>query len=171
MLRDERVTYETTSFWFLLKTVSIKNLFINIRTLLSILFSLSFYYLFTGKDIDTTAQYFGNTIATISASLLGIVIAGLAILIAVLQGRIFGVLLQKKLLQRFLFPFWFITFLWGISTIICLIIAIFYSMISSQVLLVVMSIEIFIFTYSLLGTVNLMGHSIRIGLFLADLES
>ncbi|MEN2467641.1 hypothetical protein [Ornithinibacillus sp. FSL M8-0202] len=171
MKRNERITYKTTSFLALFRIYRFRTLIFNFSFLIAAVLSASFYFFY--KDINTTNQivnFVGTTLSSISASLLGIVIAGLAILIALTQGKTLSILLQRNVLQIFLFPFWILSFFWGISTLICIAI-IFLDIINFNYLFYLITFEVFIFTYSVLSTIQLMGHAIRLGLFLADYEN
>jgi hypothetical protein len=172
MSRNERITHKTTGFFSLLKIAGLKNLFLNLSTLIALISTLLFWYYNKNynPDIQKLIDYYSDTVGSISATLLGIVIAGLAILIAVFQGKILGSLLKNRILQKFLFPFWFVTVMWGLSTFNCILLNTF-SSINKNLLTIVLYFEIFIFVYSLFATISLMGHSIRVGLFLADLEA
>ncbi|MBA2943196.1 hypothetical protein HZF08_33540 [Paenibacillus sp. CGMCC 1.16610] len=141
-----------------------------IRTLtfyISLVLSVVFLWFFKNvADFSELIDYTSDTIASISATLMGIVIAGLAILISLTQGKLLTIFLQKNILQKFLFPFWVMTFLWGISSLICILIKLLQWM-SPVILLYVFTVEVFIFVYALFGTISLMGHAIRFGLYVA----
>lgn len=169
--RNERVTESTTSFWSLLNLVKVKTLIVNFSFLISIFITVAFYLVMSRKsDLLNTVNYFSNTIASISATLMGIVIAGLAILIALVQGKVLGLLLQKSVLQKFLFPFWFLSGTWALSTLLSTSSLFFYDPIGDYIVYY-LSFNFFAFTYSLFGTISLMGHAIRLGLFLATLPT
>lgn len=168
--RNERITYKTTSFIALLKIYKFRTLFFNISFLIAAIVSFSFYIYFKNNYlISLMVDYISTTLSTISASLLGIVIAGLAILIALTQGKTLSILLKRNVLQIFLFPFWLLSFFWGISTLTCIAIN-FLDIINFEHIFYLITFEVFIFIYSILSTIQLMGHAIRLGLFLADFE-
>ncbi|MGM1050264.1 MAG: hypothetical protein ACQEXX_29660 [Bacillota bacterium] len=169
MARNERVTSKTTSFYGLLKITTVKPFFITPAFFVAFLLAGVFYYFF--KDVTEFSElieYSSNTIASISATLLGIVIAGLAILISLSQGKLLSIFLQKNILQKFLFPFWVFTGAWALSTLVCISLKLF-EYFHYKVLLYIMTFEVFVFVYALLGTVSLMGHAIRFGIYIAQL--
>jgi len=169
--RDERITLSSTSFLSLLRISKIKSFIINWSFFFSVVaFILTYLKFKNTTDFSKLAEYYSNIIASVSATLLGIVLAGLAILIALMQGKVLGLLLRKNVLQKFLFPFWIIAASWAISVLLSVSMYLFYEELST-IYVYVLSTESFVFTYSLLGSISLMGHSIKLGIMLAELSA
>lgn len=133
-----------------------------------ILAGVFYYFIKDVTEFSGLIEYTSDTIASISASLLGIVIAGLAILISLTQGKLLSLFLQKNILQKFLFPFWVFAGAWALSTLICICLKLI-EYLDRDILLYVFTFEVFVFVYALLGTVSLMGHAIRFGIYIAQI--
>jgi hypothetical protein len=170
MTRRERVTSETTNFRSLIRIVTIKPFIKTPIFGISFILTILFWFFFRNvRDFKDLIDYTSDTIASISATLMGIVIAGLAILISLTQGKLLALFLHRNILQKFLFPFWIMTFTWGLSTLFCVLLKLIEWM-EPAYHLWVLTIEVFVFSYSLLGTISLMGHAIRFGLYVARAE-
>lgn len=172
--RVERVSTDNTTFFSLFKVVGLRNfVWKSYGFYIAILVTMLFQWIITNYDsqkIDKIAEYFGDQIASISATLLGIIIAGFAIILAVANGKILNLLLAESTLQKLLYPFWFISFFWALSTFVAVLIAFLPNLISYSILKYVISAEVFIFTYSLCGTIILIGNTVVLTLHLAELE-
>jgi len=169
MKRDERVSSKTTTFMGLLRITTFKPFLATPVFFVAVILAAIFYFYFKDiTDFSHLVEYTSDTIASISATILGIVIAGLAILISLTQGKLLSLFLQKNILQKFLFPFWVFTGAWALSTLICIIIKLF-QYFEPELLLYIFTTEVFVFVYALLGTVSLMGHAIRFGLYIAQI--
>jgi hypothetical protein len=68
----------------------------------------------------------------------------------------------------FLFPFWLLAGFWALSTLVCIALK-FFSNLPAEYLLYAIAFESFLFIFSILSTVSLMGDAIRLGLFFASL--
>lgn len=173
LTRGDRVTVETTSFFAMLRTVGIRNIvWKNIGFYIALLTSFATWYYFKERDMDyfkSSSAYIGDTIASVSGTLLGIILAGLAIIVAIANGKILHLLLANKMLQKILTPFWLVSVCWGLSTFICILINFVVSMSSIKIVLALTVMESFIFMYSLCGTINLIGNTIRVMVIIADL--
>jgi len=111
--RDERVV-ENLSFWSLLKTVKIKNItwkypifYVALAT--AILSHIMIRNIRT-SDLTKIFDYVSNTITSVSATLMGIIIAGLAIIVALSMGEISALLLRQKILKSYCFHFGLLPF-------------------------------------------------------------
>lgn len=172
--RGERVDPNTLNFWNLLRTVKLKNVTYKYpATYLAAIISVSIYYFLFSKlssdRLSKLLEYFSDTMASISATLLGIILAGLAIIVALAAGNILRLMLKGKILHKLLFPFWYVTVLWSISTALSIFIGISDLLLSNSHVELLLAIEVFIFTYSIYATVGLVGSSIKIMLILAQL--
>lgn len=172
MSRKNRVTPDTVNFYHLLKSVKMTALIFNFSFLFSVLITVLFKYYgsYSKATIQSLIEYLSGIIGPASATLLGIVLTGLAILIALFRENISGLLVKHGLLQRFLFPFWFVSILWGVSTFICTGFKLFQGL-PYKYLIYAIHFEIFIFIYALFSTVALLGHAIKVAIILADLEN
>jgi|GEM_PF-2780077 len=172
--RVDRVSADNTTFISLFKVVGLRNfVWKNYGFYLALITTILFQWIINDYDnqkIDNIAKYFGDPIASISATLLGIIIAGFAIILAVANGKILNLLLAESTLQKLLYPFWFISFFWALSTFVAVLIAFLPNVVSYSILKHVLCAEVFIFTYSLCGTVILIGNTVVLTLHLAELE-
>lgn len=171
--RGERVD-ENISFWSLLKTVKIRNLTWKYPVFyLAIVSATLSYFLMTNMNEDDlllTLTFASNTLTSISASLMGIIIAGLAIIVALSMGNILHLLLRNKILQKLLFPFWFMTLFWSLSTITSISLHFSRLVFTVPLQIYIFSLEAFFFTYALFGTVGLIGSTIKTMLIIAQLK-
>ncbi|WP_437831697.1 hypothetical protein ACQRXC_08620 [Niallia taxi] len=168
--------YSDTTYWGLYKTKGIK-FYIN--------WSLFWSLLITGSIILTLGKYSNLSIQLknigfainepligASASIFGIVIASLTLTITLFHQSLLPIMLEKKLLHKFLFPFWKAVSLWGISISLCLLLIICENvnlLIFLTKYLAVM--EIFIFLYSTFYTVGLTGLVIQLALQRAQMKN
>ncbi|RVT67645.1 hypothetical protein [Niallia taxi] len=161
------------SFWKMLRVTKVGTLTWKYPIFyISICLAVISYYYFSKMDAQSYADifpYISDTIASISATLMGIILAGLAIIVGLAVGDILNLLLRGKTLQKLLFPFWLVTLLWAISTIIAISLNFVPLFVSKSVELYLLSFEVFIFTYSVFGTVGLIGSTIKIFVLIAQL--
>ncbi|MFB5190456.1 hypothetical protein [Alicyclobacillus fastidiosus] len=116
------------------------------------------------------AQYIGNTGAQICGTLLGIVIAGLAIITALAAGKLLNILLKDNILHQLLFPFWLCAILWGITLGSCMLLYPATTLYSVYSLTWACFGVIFFFVYSTMATIGLVGNSIQIALLAAEYD-
>lgn len=156
----------------IIQVIGYKNIIFNFGFIFSLLITFVYWMYYSNYNIDKNLlyEYMGDTLLSTSGALLGIVIAGLAIIMAVLQERILHALYKLNLLKKFLYPFGFISILWGSSTLICFFIDLF-SLTKSEFLIPLVFFEIFLFTYALCSTVGLILDTLKIALVLAKLEN
>ncbi|MBJ7956824.1 hypothetical protein JDS77_03665 [Bacillus cereus group sp. N28] len=173
--REERTTYDNTSFFSMLKTNGISSLTVtNFGFYLAILTGILFYFILvrmTDQEIPEIANYISNILPGVSASILGIIIAGLSIVVALTSGKIFHLLLKNRTLQNLLFPFWYAATLWGILLFVSMSFPILIKMITIKPLVYILAITFSFFIYTLCGTIALIGNTIRIMIILADLNN
>ncbi|MCM3144690.1 hypothetical protein [Brevibacillus sp. MER 51] len=172
--REERVSTNNTNFFSLFRVVGLRNfVWKNYGFYFALCVTIIFGWVINHTDklkINDIAEYFGDPIASISATLLGIIIAGFAIILAVANGKILNLLLEDSTLQKLLYPFWFISFFWALSTFLSIVIVFLSNLVSENIMKYVFCAEVFIFTYSLCGTVILIGNTVVLTLHLAELE-
>lgn len=164
---------ENVSFWRLLHLFRKRYLIINFPFPIAVLIFILTHYLtshISPKDLIQTVQYLGNIATTSSAALLAIVITGLAVLIALANGKLLNLLLQRETLHRLLFPFWLVSIFLGITLAVSLalsISAIFMDDIQNRW---VISIISFCFAYSTSATIGLVGNTVQIGIKFAHFQ-
>ncbi|MCU5129368.1 MULTISPECIES: hypothetical protein [Bacillus cereus group] len=173
--REERTTYENTSFFSMLKSNGISSLTVtNFGFYLAVLIGIISYFTLVrmkNQTIIDIANYISNILPGVSASILGIIIAGLSIVVALTSGKIFHLLLKNKTLQNLLFPFWYAATLWGILLFVSMSFPILIKTITIKLLLYILTITFSFFVYTLCGTIALIGNTIRIMIILADLNN
>lgn len=121
-------------------------------------------------EIDNFSRYLGTTGSSIGGGVLGIVIAGLAIISALSNGGLSKVLLKNRLLHRLLFPFWLVSIIWCISILVFIALYFEIYFADEQFMRWLVTISCFVFTYALTSTVGLIGNTIQIGVISAKLE-
>ncbi|MGZ0084541.1 hypothetical protein ACWNXI_02895 [Caldibacillus thermoamylovorans] len=160
---------ETTNLLKLVLKIGLKR-FIHFHGFyFGILSAVSLYYILeriTQKQLEEFYKYLGDTIVSVSSSLLGIVIAGLALLIAILKEDILKPLYDSKLLQKFLVPFWVVSWCWGLSTVIGFFINV-GSYFCIGYMKFIAPFNIFFFVYGTFATIDLLGNAIKITLIIA----
>lgn len=170
--RGERVD-GNIDFWSLIRVAKVRNI-----TWKYPIFYIAFIVAFISnkyiRKMDSSSYegifpYFSDTIASISATLMGIIIAGLALIVALAMGDVLNLLLKNQTLQKLLFPFWMCTLLWAVSTFISISLNFIHLFLNKNIEIYIISFEIFIFTYTLFATVGLIGSSIRIMIIIAQL--
>jgi len=170
--RGDRVD-ENISFWSLLRNTKIGTLTWKYPIFyFSIIVAYGCYRVFKVLSKDTYVSlfpYISDTIASISATLMGIILAGLAIIVGLAVGDILNLLLKGKILQKLLFPFWFVTLLWAVSTLTAISLYFIPYLVNKEIEIIFLSFQSFIFTYALLGTVSLIGSTIKIMVLIAEL--
>jgi hypothetical protein len=170
-----KLEYKDTTYWGLFKIKGISN-FINWSFLWALLFtSLVFYLLWREGSIGTNLIIIGKAINEpllgASAGIFGIVIAALTLTIALFHQSLLPIMLETKLLHKYLFPFWKAVGLWGISILLC-----FFQIILEEIkfqgvyMASITGIEIFIFLYSTFYTVKLTGLVIQLALQRAQIK-
>lgn len=135
--------------------------------LLSMLIVRRMIFGYSRDTLIDIVKYLSNTGSQICSTLLGILIAGLAIIIAVVNGKLANLLLKGNILQRLLFPFWLVAACWGVS-LGCLMISYpLYPLLNENGLRFIILAESFLISFSLSATVGLIGNTIQIGLIIA----
>lgn len=171
-LRGERVD-ENISFLSLLRTTKVSNITWKYPVFyISVCIAVITYYYLNKMKVEQYDQifpYISDTIASISATLMGIILAGLAIIVGLAAGDLLNLLSRGKTLHKLLFPFWFTTLLWAVSTMIAISLNFLPIFLTKSIEIYIVSFEAFIFIYSLLGTVGLIGSSIKILLLISQL--
>ncbi|KAA1808164.1 hypothetical protein CN417_01435 [Bacillus thuringiensis] len=172
--REERATYDNTSFLSLLKENGIFSLTIgNLGFYVAILLGWLSYRVFINMkqtEITEIAGYISNILPGVSASILGIIIAGLSIIVALTSGKILHLLLKNKTLQNLLFPFWYAAALWGIIIVITMSFPIIIKITTMKILIYSIVFVLSLTIYTLFGTIALIGNTIRIMVILAQLN-
>lgn len=160
---------EINSFWKLVFKSGIKRFIYFHGFYLGIVSAIALYYFLgkiNGKQTEDIYKYLGDTIVSVSSTLLGIVIAGLAILIAVLKEDILKSLYDSQLLHKFLTPFLVVSWCWGLSTIIGVVINLgSYFFINHMKFIA--PFNIFLFVYGTFATIDLLGNAVRITMIIA----
>ncbi|QOY36506.1 hypothetical protein AWH56_002125 [Anaerobacillus isosaccharinicus] len=123
------------------------------------------FYFFTSicvytKMIDKIVYIY----ITVGASLFAIVLASLAVMTALTNGKLIGLLLKEKTLHDLLFPFWFVASSWGTTILVGLVLYILVQNIEYFIIPIdfLFPISTFLFIFSLVASVSLTGHTIRI---------
>ncbi|ASS75755.1 hypothetical protein CIG75_12685 [Tumebacillus algifaecis] len=168
--RDEKVSVESLSFWSLVRLMEFGNFF-KLSFLISLvvsLLTLAVVRELPEGSLEDVSKYIGNVCAPISGTLLGIVIAGLAILTALSNGGLMQVLLKRKLLQRLLIPFWLISCFWALTLGSAIILYILSWILPLEITRWYIIGYSFLFTYSLCLTVSLVGGTIQVGVLAAE---
>ncbi|MFD1850975.1 hypothetical protein [Oceanobacillus bengalensis] len=174
MKRDERVNYQNTSFLGMLRINKISSLTVkNLGFYLGLILTIIFYYYCRNLSNDLIrklADYMTNVLPSVSATLLGIIIAGLAIIVALSTGNIYNHLLENRTLQKLLFPFWYAASLWGVLILLLLVLKVLLLISTMKVIFIGIILIIFFLNYALFGTMALIGNRIRIMIYLAQIK-
>ena len=161
------ISYEETRFSALLKLdgySAFKNWSLFWAIILSSLI-IAFIFLKGSKaDFYQLSNLLSGSFIGASAGALGIIIAALTMAIALFQQELLPLLLEKKILQKFLFPFWFAVAIWAISLIMSVFLPILYTLKQVRLTVPFFAIEIFLFLYATFYTVNLTGWVVRFAL-------
>lgn len=162
--------YKETTFVGMLKINGL-SFFANFSLLYSLLFFCIIHLLVTNFNFCSFENYniiskeIFTKISGTSSSIFGIVIAALAVTMTIFNEKIVGVLEDKKLLHKFLFPFWFLVFCWG-----TLILVSFFAPIIDQIIgetyklffNYITAFGIWLFIYALFLSINITGLLIRL---------
>jgi len=173
--RKNKLAYLDTSFWGLFKTKGIK-FFKNWSLLWSFMISGSIFFIIwkDGNFINQVTRIgfaINEPLIGASASIFGIVIASLTLTIALFHQSLLPIMLETKLLHKYLFPFWKAVSLWGISILLCLLLIICENVKPLYSLAMYLTIiEIFIFMYATFYTVKLTGLVIQLALQRAQMK-
>jgi hypothetical protein len=173
--RKPLIEHKDTTFWGLFKTKGL-GFFLNWSIVWAILITLLILYLIWREgnfyvSLIDIGEELNEPLLGASAGIFGIVIASLTLTIALFHQSLLPKMLETKLLQKYLFPFWKAVSLWGISILFCflLIISETISLCEEYVVYVTIA-EIFIFLYSTFYTVKLTGLVIQLALQRAQLK-
>lgn len=171
--------YSQTSFWRLLKKFGWRRLIIS-REFITALFLTSAFRLLGDQEFILTLEHMKELammITTISASLLAVVIAGLAITASLTDIRFTSVLINLGILENLFFPFWWCAVLWGLTTILGLILWCMSAMLLSSTtatgygpiilrgIVPLVYTDLFSVFYSVFFTIDLVGHTVRFYLY------
>lgn len=101
---------------------------------------------------------------SVGASLFAIVLTALAVMTALTNGKLIGLLSIDNTLTDLLLPFWVVSFTWGFTVIlgVILYIIILAEIINATLIVILFFMCLFIFIFSIIATVSLTGHTIRI---------
>jgi hypothetical protein len=164
---------DNIGFWSLLRTAKIKNITWKYPVFYIAAITAYLSYVFLEKmdngSYEEVIPYVSSVIAPISATLMGIIIAGLAVIVALSMGEILNLLLKNKTLQKLLFPFWYCALMWSISTFLAVFLKFVPLFVSKKIEIYMISLEFFVFTYALFATVGLIGSAIKIMIIIAQL--
>ncbi|MDX8046624.1 hypothetical protein SH601_11590 [Gracilibacillus sp. S3-1-1] len=174
MKRDERVNFENTSFFGMLKIVRLGTLtYKNFGFYFGLVIAFIFLFItedFNEKELIDLAEYITGVIPSVAAALLGIIIAGLAIIVALSTEDIYNKLLKNRTLQKLLFPFWYVAALWAITTFSVISLGLIQKFLEVHIIYYLIVFIIFILNYALVSTIKLIGNTIRIMVYLAQLK-
>jgi len=173
--RKNKLQYNDTTYLGLFKTKGIK-FYINWSLFWAFLItgSIGYFLWKTGdfsKQVNDIGFAINEPLIGASASIFGIVIASLTLTITLFHQSLLPIMLEKKLLHKFLFPFWKAVSLWGISILLCLLLIV----CENAIILAPFTnyftfLEIFIFLYSTFYTVSLTGLVIQLALQRAQMK-
>ncbi|MFD0825807.1 hypothetical protein ACT8ZR_09025 [Neobacillus sp. M.A.Huq-85] len=171
--RKDKVTYEETTFFGLLKIGGFKE-FITWSMLYSILLTAALFLIvhFKGKGtIYDLAKAISPIELGASATIFSIVLAALAVTISLFHPTLLPALLKAKLLHKYLFPFWKVVAMWGLNLTFNLVIIIFTTIDLNLYNFIeyIFILNTFLFIYSTLYTVKLTGLVIQLTLQRAQL--
>ncbi|NPV52189.1 MAG: hypothetical protein HPY71_01545 [Firmicutes bacterium] len=123
-------------------------------------------YIFALQDVIAVnairMREFSGQMLTASATLFGVLIAGFSITVSMLDSKLLAVMWRSGVMQKLVFPFWWVSAFWIVSLIIQGITWLVSSNgTSSSVLLVMFVLEIGITSYALFGTLWAIGAILR----------
>lgn len=172
---DQRLSYEETTFFGLLRATGIKELYKNWSIFWAIFFTVCIvvYELYYGniyKDFLSLSNTLTGNLLGASAGIFGIVIAALSVTVALFHQSLLPIMLQTKLLHKFLFPFWFAVSLWAINIVICIFLSVFTNLKLEHLVSIFFTIEFFFFLYATFYTISLTGLVIRLALQKAQIK-
>lgn len=170
---NEKVNYEETKFYGLLKIVKldpIKNWSIVWAFLLvaSMVLYTVCYERFL--DVSKVAILTTSTLLSASAAIFGIVIAALTLTITLFHQKLLPIMLERKLLHKYLFPFWFAVSLWGMNVFLFLGLMFLQVLANALVIAIVFSVAVFLFLFATFYTVSLTGLVVQLALQRAQVE-
>ncbi|MGN7169103.1 hypothetical protein ACTHSJ_24895 [Paenibacillus cellulositrophicus] len=169
------LSYEETTFIGLLKTDKWEPLK-NWSILLAFILAL-WIVIFTilhgdfQRDIVSFSDKITSTLLGASAGIFGIVIAALTLTLTLFHQKLLPAMLKQKLLQQYLFPFWFAVVLWAINITVCIFLMFFHALEQKCLIAPVFIFELFIFLYATFYTVRLTGLVIQLALQRAQIDS
>lgn len=106
-----------------------------------------------------------------SASVMGIAVAGFAISTAVLSGSFSNLLMQERILDKILFPFWFNSVLWMVSLFSSGVFFVFEEFTTNWVVTTVLaSLSVVVFSLSVSFTVSMVGVVLKLTLLRGHFE-
>ena len=162
--------FKETTFLGMLK-INGFSLFANYSLLFSFVFFLIIHLLITNinfcsfDNYDIVSKIIYTKISSVSSSIFGIVIAALAVSMSIFNEKIVDVLEKRKLLHKFLFPFWFLVSCWGILILISTFIDVIHKDVIESIpsiFNIITSFSIWLFIYSLFLSINITGLLIRL---------
>lgn len=171
---NKYLTYEETTFLGLLSISGIKvfknwSLFwASLITIWIVLFSWNNGTLY--ENLITISTNLTTTMLGASAGIFGIVIAALTLTVALFHQSLLPAMLEKKLLHKYLFPFWKAVVLWAISIVLSILLIIFNILQANCFIVPTIIIEVFIFFYATFYTVKLTGVVIQLALQRAQIK-
>lgn len=168
------INYESTTFWGLLKIAG-KREFMSWSLYWALLLTAGIV-IFTirnnspGNDFVSIASQLSATLLGASASIFGIVIAALTLTITLFHQSLLPAMLEKQLLHKYLFPFWYAVVLWCVNIFMGLLLIIFNSLKQTCFIPFTISLELFLFLYATFFSVSLTGLVIRLALQRAQIK-
>lgn len=172
LYRKDRVK-DTLSFWDLLKINGIIPITFGYYAFyFAIVTSVVSYFLLEdmcNNDLTSIYNFVGTTFAPVSAALMGIIIAGLSIMVAFTNGKLLHLLLINQNLQRILFPFWLVAIVWGLSTLLSIVIYVLQFILPNDYTIILTCIEFGILVYAIFDTIKLVGDTIHAILLFGEL--
>ncbi|MGG4444798.1 hypothetical protein [Brevibacillus fortis] len=170
-----KITFESTTFWGLLKIVGIKE-FLSWSLYWAFILSAGLIIFIIrnnspGSDFVTLASQLSGTLLGASAAIFGIVIAALTLTITLFHHSLLPAMLERQLLHKYLFPFWYAVALWCVNIFVGLLLIIFISLKQVCFIPFAISLELFLFLYATFYTVSLTGLVIRLALQRAQIKS
>jgi hypothetical protein len=168
------LTYEETTFLGLLSISGIKvfknwSLFwASFFTAWIVLFSWNNGTLY--ENLITISASLTAVMLGASAGIFGIVIAALTLTVALFHQSLLPKMLEKKLLHKYLFPFWKAVVLWAMNIVLCILLIIFNILKVNCFIIPTIIFEVFIFLYATFYTVKLTGVVIQLALQRAQIK-
>ncbi|WP_028592380.1 hypothetical protein [Paenibacillus massiliensis] len=171
----EMLSYEETTFIGLLKIDKLRA-FKNWSILWAIILTV-FVVLFISIKGDFQSIVFEfskeitSTLLGASAGIFGIVIAALTLTLTLFHQSLLPIMLREKLLQKYLFPFWFAVVLWAVNIVVCVFLTFLHVIKLTYVITPIFIFEFFVFLFATFYTVKLTGLVIRLALQRAQMDS
>jgi hypothetical protein len=168
------LTYEETTFNGLADIVGIST-FKNWSILWAFLITFwvvgfTYHHGSLQSDLILLSISLTSTLLGASAGIFGIVIASLTISLTLFHQSLLPFMLEKKLLHKFLFPFWFAIGSWAVSIVLCIILNVFHILKLNDFIVNLFIFELFTFLFSTFYTVSLTGLVIRLALQRAQIK-